>query len=237
MPDAPLLARVRDAARRNLRPGLVLWAAALAVLGVYYGVPSGRALLEDWMQLKVRYGAWYSFAAGAAFAGVLPLLVMRATGTLRQPMGPELLFAALFWGYKGVEVDFFYRLQSRLFGDGLDVGTVLAKTLVDQAVYSAMWAVPVMAATYACKDAGWRLGAVRERLDRRFFRHELPAVMIGNALVWTPTVMVVYLLPPALQLPVSNFVAAFWVLMLVLLVDRPARASAAEGAGPRGARA
>lgn len=216
----PLLSRVRDAARQNLRPGLVLWSAALAVLALYYGSPGGREALENWMQLKVRYGAGYSFVAGAVFAGLLPRLVMTATGVHRGPLAPELAFGALFWGYKAVEVDFFYRLQSHLFGDGTDWRTLLAKTFVDQALYSAMWAVPTITIVYACKEAGWRWPAIRQRLDRRFFRLELPSVMIGNAMVWTPTVMMVYLLPPALQLPVSNFVAAFWVLVLVLLVSR-----------------
>jgi hypothetical protein len=216
----PLLSRVREAVRQNLRPGLVLWSAALAVLALYYGSEAGRAALESWMQLKVRFGALYSFVAGGIFAGLLPRVVMRATGVHRGPFWPEAVFGALFWGYKAVEVDFFYRLQSRMFGDGTDLGTIVVKSAVDQGVYSALWAVPTITIVYACKDAGWQPARIRERLDRQFFRLELPSVLIGNAMVWTPTVMMVYLLPPPLQLPVSNFVASFWVLVLVLLVQR-----------------
>jgi hypothetical protein len=216
----PLLARIGVAMRQNLRPGLVLWAAAAAVLATYYGTETGHAWLVQWMQLKVRYGAFYSFVAGALFAGALPRLVMLATGVHRGRVGPELLFGALFWGYRGVEVDFFYRLQSALFGDGTDWATVLAKTAVDQGVYSAAWAVPSITLAYIWKDAGFRLEGVRRRLDRQFLRLELPSVLVGNAMVWTPAVTVVYLLPPPLQLPVSNFVASFWVMVLVLLVGR-----------------
>jgi hypothetical protein len=226
----PLLTRVRDAVRQNLRPGLVLWSAALAVLALYYGSDAGRSWLEAWMQLKVRYGAAYSFVAGAIFAGVLPRAVMRSTGAHRGPFWPEAAFGALFWGYKAVEVDYFYRLQSRLFGDGTDIATLLAKTVVDQALYSAVWAVPTITIVYACKDARWQPARIRARLDRTFFRLELPSVLIGNAMVWTPTVMMVYLLPPALQLPVSNFVASFWVMVLVLLVQRRAAPAREETA-------
>jgi hypothetical protein len=228
-----LLSRIGDAARRNLKPGLVLWAAAATVLAMYYGSDTGRALLGQWMQLKVRYDAAYSFVAGALFAGMLPRAVMLAMGVHRGRVVPELLFGALFWGWRGVEVDYFYRLQSWMFGDGTDWRTVLVKTAVDQGVYSVVWAVPSITLAYVWKDAGFRLSGVLARLDRQFLRLELPSVIVGNALVWTPAVTVVYLLPPPLQLPVSNFVASFWVLVLVWLVGRKTSEAASDGGEAR----
>lgn len=227
-PRHPLLSRIGDAAARNARPGLLLWGAAGSVLALYYGSEAGRAALVAWMELKLRYGALYSFLAGGLFAGLLPRAVMLATGVHRGALLPELVFGFLFWGYKGVEVDFLYRGQALLFGDGIDWRTVASKTLVDQALYSALWASPSITLTYVWKEAGFRLDALRARLDRPFWRLELPSVIIANALVWTPTVVIVYLLPQPLQLPVSNFVASFWVLMLTLLVKRPADASEVE---------
>ena len=47
-----------------------------------------------------------------------------------------------------------------------------------------------------------------------------PSAVVGNAMVWTPAVVAVYFLPPALQLPVSNLVATFWVLLMIVLLKR-----------------
>ncbi len=218
----PLLRRIRQAAARNLRPALAIWGVALGVLFAYYGTDAGRHALEGLMALKERYGSVYSFLVGAIFAGLVPRLVMLATGAHRGPLGPELGFGMALWGYRGVEVDWFYRLQGWLFGNDHAWQTVLCKTLVDQGLYSVFWVVPSLSVLYAWKASGWSPARTRRRIDATFVRLELPSAMIANAMVWTPTVVVVYLLPPALQLPVSNLVATFWVLMLVLLLGREA---------------
>jgi len=220
-----LASRLRDAVRQNVGPGLLLQGAALAMLLSWRFWPGARAALEALMACKLAWGFGYSFCTGALFAGLLPRVVMRLTGVHRGPLAPELAFAVPFWGYKGVEVDAFYRLQGWLFGNVADWPTVLEKALVDQLVYSPLWAVPSIALAYLWKDAGYRLAGVRAQLDREFFVLRLPSLLLGNAMVWTPTVVVIYFLPAALQLPVSNLVATFWVLLMVVLLRRTTRAA------------
>ncbi len=218
-----LVDRVRAAARDNARPALLMLGVAAALLLGWAFWPAAHEALDRLMALKLAWGLGYSFLTGALFAGLLPRLVMHATGQGRGARGPvvaELVFAMGFWGWRGIEIDAFYHLQAQWFGEAASWRAVLAKTAVDQFVYSPLWAVPEIALAYAWKDAGFSLRRLRAQLDRDFLALRLPSAMLGNAMVWLPAVIVVYLLPTALQQPVSNLVATFWVLLMVVLLSR-----------------
>ena len=216
----PLLARLRDAARQNAIPALVLQALTLTLLVAYYRWAPAHDLLERLLRLKLAWGVGYSFLAGALFAGLLPRLVLAWTGAARGRFAVELGFACVFWGWRSVEVDLMYRLQAHWFGSAADWSTVLRKTAFDQLLYSPLWAVPVIALAFEWKDAGFSWRATRARLDADFFALRLPAAMLGNAMVWLPAVIAIYFLPTALQLPVSNLVGSFWVLLMIMLLQR-----------------
>ena len=216
----PLHARLRDAVRQNAVPALVLQVLTLALLFGYDCWPPAHDALERLLRLKLAWGVGYPFLAGALFAGLLPRLVLRWTGRSRGRFVPELVFACAFWGWRSVEVDLFYRLQAHWFGAAADWHAVLAKTAVDQLLYSPWWAVPEIALAFEWKESGFSWRRLRARLDRDFFALRLPAAMVGNAMVWLPAVIAIYFLPTALQLPVSNLVGSFWVLLMIVLLQR-----------------
>jgi hypothetical protein len=215
-----LVSHLRAAARQNAVPALVLQALAVALLWGYYAWPPLHEVLERLMRVKLAWGAAYSFLAGALFAGLLPRLLLRWMGVDRGALAPELAFAVAFWGYRSVEVDLMYRLQAHWFGALPDWPTVIAKTAFDQLLYSPLWAVPSIALAFEWKDAGYSWRALRGRLDREFFALRLPAAVVANAMVWLPAVIAIYFLPSALQLPVSNLVASFWVMLMIVLLRR-----------------
>lgn len=216
----PLLVRLRDAARQNAVPAVVLQALTLALLLGYWHVPAVHDALDCLLRLKLAWGAGYSFVAGALFAGLLPRLVLRWTGRDTGRFPVEVAFAMAFWGWRSVEVDLMYRLQAHWFGAAADWPTVLKKTAVDQLLYSPFWAVPQIALAFEWKESRFSWRAMRSRLDRDFVAVRLPAAMVGNAMVWLPAVLAVYFLPTALQLPVSNLVGSFWVLLMIVLLKR-----------------
>ena len=119
----PLLARLRDAARQNAVPGVVLQTLTLALLLGYYRLAPVHDALRRLLRLKLAWGAGYSFLAGALFAGLLPRLVLRLKGAGGRRFAVELAFACAFWGWRSVEVDLFYRLQAHWFGAGADWAT------------------------------------------------------------------------------------------------------------------
>lgn len=188
---------------------------ALAVVLAYFFVPSFGALLDQLGALKSRWGYGYSAIATAVFGGLLPFLVLRATGQIQgRSQLSTLVFLVAFWTWKGVEVDAFYRLQALLFGEGADAATILKKTIVDQLGYNSLWAAPTQTIFFLWKDSGFSLRRVRERLSVAPLWYQVLTVLLSGWVVWVPTVAIVYSLPSVLQVPLFNLVLCFWCLLL-----------------------
>jgi hypothetical protein len=212
---------------RNLKPGLVLQAFALLILAIYFWVPASQPLFSRVAQWKADYGFAYSFTSTAFFGGLVPFVYLWWSSAFR---GRNVLLVAafylLFWGTKGMEVDFFYRLQADWFGTGNDWQTLATKVAVDQFLYSAFWAAPSITLLYLWMEMDWSLSRWWQALDRQFLCVKMPTVILSNWLVWIPAVSVVYAMPADLQIPLFNLVLCFWVLMLAVLNRRESATSA-----------
>lgn len=207
------------ALRQNLLPGLVLQLFALAIVCTYFFVPSSQPLFAWFGVLKQQFGFGYSFVATALFGGLLPFLYLLFTNGLdsrRNAIG-LLVFYLVFWGLKGMEVDFFYRLQGDWFGYDNNLATIASKTAVDQFLYSALWAAPGITIVYLWVANGYDVKAWFAAMDREFFCVKIPTVVFSNWLVWIPAVSIVYSMPQDLQIPLFNLVLCFWVLLLAIL--------------------
>lgn len=210
---------IAAALRQNFKPGLVLQGFALLILLIYFFVPAAKPLFTLFGELKHTYGYGYSFVATALFGGLIPFLYLwwgQRIAPNRSVAG-LLVFYVIFWGLKGMEVDFFYRLQADWFGNGGDVKTVVVKMAVDQFLYSALWAAPSITIVYLWMESGWKLSRWWAAMDKHFFCVKIPTVIFSNWLVWIPAVSVVYAMPSELQIPLFNLVLCFWVLLLAVL--------------------
>lgn len=212
--------------RQNFKPGLALWAVGAALLASYYLWPAARPAFDVASRWKDEGGYWFSAISTGICGGLIPFLFLWGTGRIAaQRVAATFAFMVIFWVYRGIEVDAFYRFQAVLFGNGTDVATVAKKTLFDMAVYAAFWANPTTCLVYFWffDCAGdWR--RFRAELSRDIFTVRIPALVLSAWMVWGPTVCFVYGLPPALQMPVFNIVLCFWVL-LVSAVTTPRTAS------------
>ncbi len=99
--------------------------------------PSARPIFNEVARWKSAGGFLYSILATALFAGVIPFIFLQ----LRRESGSgstwrTFLFVTVFWGYRGLEIDAFYRLQSLLFGSQPTLETVAAKVACDLFVYN-----------------------------------------------------------------------------------------------------
>lgn len=207
------------AARKNLLPGVVLQAASLGLMLGYYYAPAVHQELAGLVAFRERTDLPFAAVSGALFGGVLPFLYLHfgvrdAAGrphyTYRQGLG-----LGLFWAYRGVEVDLWYRLQQHFFGPGHAWKTVAIKSAVDQLGYSPIWAVPTTAAFYVWVDAHYDGGAFgRDLRSPRWFQRRVLPVMIANMAVWLPAVAIIYSLPTPLQLPLQNIVLCFYTLIV-----------------------
>lgn len=209
--------------RKNALPGLALQGFALALVLLYYFTPSARPWFETVAGWKTRFGFGYSALSTSLFGGLIPFLVLWATGNIKaNRWRAELLFYVLLWGYRGVEVDLFYRLQTALFGDGANLAVVLPKVLLDQFVYSIFVAAPSQVVFFLWKDRGFSFAAVRPDLNLRFLFAAVVTVAFSQWMVWIPAVTIIYCLPAALQIPLFNLVVCFWVLLLTFVSQRSA---------------
>ena len=213
--------------RVNLIPGIALWVVGLLVVLTYYFVPQAAGLFEEVIELKERYGYFYSAVSTAIFGGLLPFSYLLWSG--RVPQGAVLswgLFFVLYWTIRGVEVDAVYRLQAWLFGDDAEWRTVVKKVVVDQFLYCPIWAAPLTAVCYGWKDAGFSMSAYRPNLNRYLFLFQIPSVLLSIWIVWIPATAIIYSLPLELQIPLFNLVLCFFVLLISVLAPDSGESSA-----------
>jgi len=222
--EPPWQAGLRGA-RANVRPGLVLQAAALAIVLAYYYHAPTRAALEQLMAFRARTGLVFGVFSTALFGGVLPFLYLRTNpGTSVRGDWRQGAVLTAFWGYKGVEIELWYRLLAWLVGTGGGAGTIAIKTALDQFVYCPFFAVPLMAVVYQWCATGFSARAVAAdfRATGWYGRTVLPT-LLANLGVWLPAVAIIYALPTALQLPMQNIVLCFFTLMLAHMNRRRER--------------
>jgi hypothetical protein len=209
--------------RQNALPGIALWSLALLLVLADWTLPSAHAVFQSVGLLKGRFGLAFSATSTAVFGGVVPFLVLLISGRIRRSRwSAELVFYTLFWAYKGVEVDLFYRLQSHMFGNGAAPGTIVRKVLFDQLVYNPIWAAPTSALAFMWKESAFSWAAMKSRLGIDFVAFSVPVTLMSTWAVWIPAVAIIYCLPAPLQIPLFNLVLCFWVLVLSFISKPPA---------------
>lgn len=213
-----------QAARANVRPGVLLWGIAVGVLLAYELGGTARQALDALAAFKQRWGYGFAIVSTALWGGVMPPLVLRLV--IRDPrLRPAtpwstVAFLVVFWGYKGAEVNFLYEVLAATVGSGGGAGTVLAKVAIDQLLYGPLWAVPTLALAYLWKDQGYSLRRLRLAVNRQFYETTALPMLLANWGVWIPTVAAIYALPLGLQLPMQNLALCLWSLMLATMTAR-----------------
>lgn len=214
-----------QSARALFRPGLILQAAALALVLSFYYLPAASGWFSQLARWRMEGGYLFSALASALCGGLLPFLYLRFTSH-RPGTYPwaHLLFFTSFWAWKGAEVDLLYRALASWYGNGNGPATIVRKVVTDQFGFNPLYATPVGNLIFAWKDAGfrWRPVFADVRAGRWYARRVLP-VLISVWALWIPVVSCVYALPPALQIPLFNVVLCFWSLLFAHLTAHQQR--------------
>jgi hypothetical protein len=195
--------------------------AAVFVLAYYYHAPT-RAVLDQIMAFRFRTGFAFGIVSTGLFGGLLPFFYLRSNRASRSQYGwPQGLLLTAFWGYKGLEIELFYRVLAHFVGTGHDAVTIVTKAFLDQFVYCPAFAVPVTVLAYKWNalDFDGRAVVADFRAPGWYARSVLPT-LIANMGVWIPAVAIIYALPTPLQLPLQNFVLFFFTLLLAHLNRR-----------------
>ena len=209
------------AARANLVPGLVLQAAALAMVVAYYRSPGFHAVLGVLADWQIRHGIGFSILTRMVTNGLVPALFCALVPglRLRRPW-LSLWFLIGWWGYMGAMTHGFYALQAWMWGDEADVATVLLKTATDMLVYSPFLASPINAVAHLWQDENFSWTATRRQLGPGWYRRVVLPNQVPGWTFWAPCLLVLYSLPTALQMPMAALLGCFWALMCLQIALR-----------------
>lgn len=220
--EAPWLAGLR-AARANVVPGLLVQGLMLSVLMAYYFYPPTRGWLDELAVIKARWGYGYSainaIVAGAVFPELLRIFLFQR-GRIRRLNFSNLLFAAAFWCFMGITVDFFYRLQAGWFGDEVTFAVVAKKVMVDQFLYNPLFACPVTTWLYDWKSRGYRFSGTGVFFTTGYYRDFVVPTMFATWGVWIPVVSILYSLPSLLQIPLFGLALSLWVILYTWMSEQ-----------------
>ncbi len=202
-------------AKSNLLPGSILWVAGIVLVVLYYQVDAVADTLDHVGDFKLKFSPWFAIVSTALFGSLIPwiLQALFSKGTSKQSFHQVPLLLVL-WGIQGWEIDWLYRIQAMLFGTGIDVTTIVQKTLVDQFVWVPFLGVPQLVLAYLFIENKCSLSACRRALQRKPFLQRAIPLIIATWIVWIPSVSLIYLFPLALQLPLMNVILALWCLIL-----------------------
>ena len=224
-----VLAAILVAFRQNRLPCVLLNVLVVALVVSYYWWPALAGMWEAIGAFKIRWSFVFSCVSTMFAAAVMPFFAQWAMGTLpADGRWSKLGLRMLFWGYRGMEIDLFYRVQGWLFGNGNDAVTLTKKVLVDQFVMSPLWFVPTYVIVLRWIEQGGSWTRLRTSLDRHFWTRTCVTVMVTNWLIWIPALALVYSLPAPLQFPLFAVVMCFFILVVTLLT-RDTRAPIPEG--------
>ena len=208
------------AARHNRKPAIFLWLFGIALILSYFYVPPVTNVLESVRELKQKWGLLFAAISTATFGGLIPYVITRwFVRDLKYVGWIYLVSNLIFWALKGIEVDLLYIFQSWMFGNEVNVQTVLSKVAFDQFVFMPLLGGLNMVLFYLWRDCGFSCSRFRKSLGKNWYWNKILPVLISNWFVWIPACAIVYCLPLGLQLPIQNLVLCFWVLIVAFMTE------------------
>lgn len=217
-PSPSIWSICKEGFRRNRFPALILQIFAAGILALYFWVPAFRPAFEAVGDFKKTTGFRFAIFSTALFGGIIPWGILTYRG--RIPQGQkfkQLLFFIGFWALQGATVDRLYTLQGQWFGSGTQIRILFIKMLVDQIPYNMIWATPNSLLLYGWKNAGFSWARFRKTHPRSVLVRKYFTIQISAWVVWVPAVLMIYSLPPNLQVPLFNLVLCFFSLVLAFV--------------------
>lgn len=198
----------------------------VATVLIYVTVPASHFAFDALATLKERWSYAYSAIAAVIAGAIIPetlrIIVFQKGRVTRRNLG-NLLFAACFWGYGGMQVDLLYRLQGLWFGNESSFAVVLKKILVDQFLYCPLIACPQSVILYDWVRTGFSRDKLSGYFTLSFYRRAIIPTLFATWGVWIPIVAAVYALPGPLQIPLFSLALSLWVILFTWMSEQRTR--------------
>ncbi|MGE9291541.1 MAG: hypothetical protein ACQKBT_11155 [Puniceicoccales bacterium] len=213
------------AIQTSLPPAILVWSIMGALALLYFTVPASQSFFSALTALKIRMGILFPFLGMGLSVGILAeLLKVIVSRNKRWTAANTVnaLFNIGMFGVLGVFTDYFYALQSSLFGSGNSFRVLASKVIVDQFIWTVFFANPFQTILYLWKNNDYSLSKVVSQMTplKTFWGMSILPVLITNWAFWIPMVSIIYSFPTPLQLPLAILAVTIWVILLTILTEK-----------------
>ncbi len=212
------------AAKQSLKPAFFVWGLMAVVATLYYAVPASQNFFIALAALQEKMGLLFPFLGMGLSVGIMAEAVKVCMSKEKRWTGANTtnaVFNLLMFGFLGVLQNYFYMLQSSVFGTGTSLKVLVPKVLVDQFVWTVFLANPYQSILYLWKNQGfsWKKVGAQMLPFKSFWGTQVLPVLITNWAFWIPMVAIIYCFPAELQLPLAILAVTIWVLLLSILTS------------------
>lgn len=213
------------AAKKTLKPALVVWAMMAGISLMYYLVPASHGLFSGLIALQKWMGVWFPSIAMGLSVGLLVECV-KVWVSVSRCWTRENTWNALFnfavFGVMGMTQFYRYAFQEDFFGTGNSLRVVASKVMFDQFVWTVIFANPYQCILYLWKNCGfsWRVVGSQVFPFKAFWGTRMLPVLVSNWAFWIPMASIVYCFPSDLQIPLAILAVTMWVMLLSVLTAK-----------------
>ena len=210
------------AARKTLKPALLVWGLMTGIALLYYLVPASKGSFEALVDFQNRLGVLFPSVGMGLSVGIL-VEVVRVLISPQKRWTRENTVNAVFnfiiWSVMGVTQYYRYAWQVEVFGAGNSFMELATKVAFDQFIWTVIFANPYQAILYLWKNNhySWRAVSSIATPFRTFWGTQMLPVLVSNWAFWIPMAFLVYFFPPELQIPMAILAVTIWVILLSFL--------------------
>ena len=213
------------ALRANLIPAIGIWTMGAVLVYAYYHGTLVSGVAEEVLQLRDRLGLVYPIISMTVFGAILPMLTLMAIRPSDfRLISHRLILIIPFWAYKGIEVEYFYKLQAWLWGNDPTFIAVVGKVATDQFIYNPCGGAIslILYHRWVARKTG-ELPPETQIFPKNWYTLLVVPLLVATWALWIPAVSFVYMMPTALQLPLANLILWLWSMMLVFMAKDEAK--------------
>jgi hypothetical protein len=230
-PDRFSIARIAGpglrAVRRFWRAFFLIQACALFLVVAYFHSAAVQHACEALSHLQKRGGLLLSAVAAAIAGGIVPEIAKAIVPPKSHPgetrghhLTPgDLLFVIIAFAVNGVVTDLQYRMLGWALGNDAHFLTAVKKMLADQFITTPIYGIVYWAVIYRWKAHRFRILPLLRELGPRWYLTHVGPLLIPCWCFWIPMVLMVYLMPAALQFSLFCLALAAWSLLMVFVAN------------------